>query len=241
MSEELVASSTDIHIARFRLDEPFDGAIDLLDRAERTRAERFVFDCDRRRFIAAHAWLHVTLGQYLGRAPKSLLFGADEHERPRLLNADIPFDVRFSLSHAGERALLAIAVGRHVGIDIEKERPVDVLELARRFFSAKETEALQALAPADRRSAFFRCWTRKEAFIKALGTGLRFPLDSFEVSVHDDRAPQLLRECTTTREAMERWRIVAVAAEPGYVAALAAEAGEWSIVPWRKRGSEDAT
>jgi 4'-phosphopantetheinyl transferase len=148
------------------------------------------------------------------------------------MNADIPLDVRFSLSHAGERALLAVTSGRHVGIDIEQERPLDALELARRFFSAKEITALQALAPAERASAFFRCWTRKEAFVKALGTGLRFPLDSFEVSVHDDPAPQLLRACTALPEAVERWRIVAVPAETGYVAALAAEAGDWATVPW---------
>ena len=236
-----MTSSTNIHIARFRLDEPCNGAMDLLDAAERARTERFVFDCDRRRFVIAHAWLRMTLGEYLGRAPESLLFGADEHGRPRLVNADIPLDVRFSLSHAGERALLAITIGRHVGIDIEQERPIDVLELARRFFSAKEMATLQALPAADRRSAFFRCWTRKEAFVKAQGTGLRFPLDSFEVSVDDDRAPQLLRECLTTPEALERWRIVAVAVEAGYVAALAAEAGEWSIVPWPPRETEDAT
>ena len=117
-------------------------------------------------------------------------------------------------------------------MDIEEERPIEVFELARRFFSASESTALQSIPASERVPAFFRCWTRKEAFIKALGDGLAFPLDGFAVSLDDDGSSQLLRACPAAPDALQQWRIVSLPAEAGYAAAVAAEAGDWRVVRW---------
>jgi 4'-phosphopantetheinyl transferase len=227
--DRLDLTGNDIHVVRVRLDVAIGCAADLLDDDERHRASRFVFERDHRRFVIAHAWVRILLGRCLSRRPESLRFVAGPHGKPAL--ADAAIDLRFNLSHAGERALVALALGRDVGVDIEEERQIDALELASRFFAPAESEALRALAPSERIPAFFRCWTRKEAFIKALGEGLSFPLREFEVSVADDHSSQLLRSCATP-DMLRCWRIARLASEPGQAAALAATAGDWRVVQW---------
>jgi 4'-phosphopantetheinyl transferase len=220
----------DVHVFLFRLDETLPGAIELLDDVERARANRFVFEQDRRRFVTAHAWVRIVLARCLDRAADSLRFTAGARGKPRLV--DIAVDLRFNLSHSGERALLAVTCGREVGIDIEKHRSVEIGDLARRFFAPSEWQALLALDPSEQIPAFFNCWTRKEAFIKALGDGLAYPLDGFEVSLRDDDSPQLLRSCSASPDAISRWRIVSLPVESGYQAAIAAGAGDWRIIRW---------
>lgn len=220
-----------VHVVQMRLDRTFEGAIDLLNRAERQRAERLVFESDQRRFINAHALLRAILGRCLDRPPNSLRFTADDRGKPRL--HDPPVDLRFNLSHSGDLALVALTVGREVGVDLEQYRPIEVLDLARHFFAESERSALEALAPSERLPAFFRCWTRKEAFIKALGAGLSFPLDDFDVDITADDVPQVLRACRDLPAAPRQWRIVPLAMAPGYAAALAAaEVGEWTVSRW---------
>jgi 4'-phosphopantetheinyl transferase len=220
----------DVHVVVFRLDEPLRDANELLDDGERGRANRFLFERDRHRFITTHAWVRLVLGRCLDRPAESLRFAVGRHGKPYLVDAAL--DLRFNVSHAGERALLALTCGREVGADIEQERPIAVGDLARRFFAPPESQALEALTAPEQIPAFFRCWTRKEAFIKAIGDGLTCPLDQFEVSLSDDDAPQLLRSCSAVSEGLARWRIVSLPVEPGYRAAIAAEAGEWRIVRW---------
>jgi 4'-phosphopantetheinyl transferase len=222
--------SNEVHVVVFRLDESLRDAHQLLDDGERERANGFVFEPDRRRFITTHAWVRLVLGRCLDRAPESLRFAVGPHGKPHL--ADAPVDLHFNFSHAGERALLAVTCGQEVGADIEQERSIEVGDLARRFFAPGEWQALQVLAASEQIPAFFRCWTRKEAFIKAIGDGLSCPLDGFEVSLADDESPQLLRSCTAVAGALERWRIVSLPVEPGYRAAIAAGAGEWRLVRW---------
>jgi 4'-phosphopantetheinyl transferase len=225
--------SSDVHVVLCRLDQTLGDMMELLDDVERKRADRFVFEPDRHRFVAAHAWVRIVLGRCLDRAPESLRFTAGARGKPRL--ADAAVDLRFNLSHAGERALLAVTCGQEVGVDIERHRSIEVGDLARRFFAPSECQALQALGSSEQLSAFFRCWTRKEAFIKALGDGLSCPLDGFAVSVaDDDESPQLLRSCTEVPDALARWRIVSLPMEPGYAAAIAAGAGRWRIVRWNE-------
>lgn len=219
----------DVRVFLFRLDETLPDAIELLDDVERARANRFVFEQDQRRFVTAHAWVRIVLARCLDRAADSLRFTAGARGKPRLV--DTAVDLRFNLSHSGERALLAVACGREVGIDIEKHRSVEIGDLARRFFAPSEWQALLALESSEQVPAFFNCWTRKEAFIKALGDGMACPLDGFEVSLADDDSPQLLRSCTAVPDALTQWRIVSLPVEPGYRAALAAAAGEWRVVP----------
>ena len=220
-----------VHVISIRLDATLDDALDLLDRQERDRAARFVFERDRRRFVTAHAWMRLALASCLECPPDSLRFCFASRGKPRLVNPSI--DVRFNLSHAGELALLAIALAQEVGVDVEEHRPVETTELARRFFSPVEATALKALPTSEQLAAFYRCWTRKEAFIKALGDGLTFPLDGFEVSIAHDWSPQLLRACPVAPEALSAWRIVALPSDHGYSAALAAGANAWRVVHWR--------
>jgi 4'-phosphopantetheinyl transferase len=221
----------DVHVVVFRLDERVRDANELLDDPERERANQFLFERDRHRFVTTHAWVRLVLGRCLDRPAQSLRFAVGRHGKPYLVDAAL--DLRFNVSHAGDRALLALTCGREVGADIERERPIEVGDLARRFFAPPESQALQALTAAEQIPAFFRCWTRKEAFIKAIGDGLACPLDQFAVSLaDDDDAPQLLRWCSAVPEGLARWRIVSLPVEPGYRAAVAAGAGPWRIVRW---------
>jgi 4'-phosphopantetheinyl transferase len=219
-----------IHVVRICLDSPVEYGCEVLDDSERDRASRFIFERDRRRFVVAHRWVRILLGRCLARSPESLRFVAGAHGKPSLVDA--PFDLRFNLSHAGERALLAITRARDVGIDIEQERDIEVLELASRFFAPSEAAALRAIESCERIPAFFRCWTRKEAFIKALGDGFAFPLDGFEVSLSDDPSLPLLRGNNDAVDLPLRWRIESLASERGYAAALAATAGDWHVRRW---------
>jgi 4'-phosphopantetheinyl transferase len=140
--------------------------------------------------------------------------------------------MQFNLSHSGERALLALGVGRPVGVDIEQHRALDPLALARRFFSRDEIDALDRLGGQARAEAFFRCWTRKEALIKAMGDGLSFPLDSFAVQLEEGGASQVLEIGTAASGTAACWRVMSLETEHGYEAAVAAPAGEWSVVEW---------
>jgi 4'-phosphopantetheinyl transferase len=219
-----------VHVVLLRLDQALPGAGELLDEDERARADRFVFERHRHRFITCHAWVRIVLGRCLDRAPESLRFTAGPHGKPCL--ADAAADLRFNLSHSGERALLAVTRGQEVGVDIEQERTIATLDLARRFFAPSESQALEAMCASDRMPAFFRCWTRKEAFIKAIGHGFTCPLAGFEVSLADEDSPQLLRSCTAVAGGLERWRIVSVPVEPGYRAAIAAGPGDWRVIRW---------
>jgi 4'-phosphopantetheinyl transferase len=223
-------SPTDLHVVCFRLDQPVKGALSLLDENERARAARFIFERDRSRFIAAHAWVRITLAGYLGLDPASLRFATGPHGKPHLVGT--PIDLRYNLSHAGDRALLAVALGHDVGVDVERERAIDVPGLSQRFFAPSESEAIRALPEAEQLQAFLRCWTRKEAFIKARGDGLAFPLGGFEVSLADAVSPQTLTACTADPGALLRWRVAGLPAESGYTAAVAHEIENVRLLQW---------
>ena len=150
----------------------------LLDEGERAHAARFRFDRDRRRFLVRRGRLREVLGRATGVAPARLAFTTGSHGKPAL-----PDGPCFSLSHSGERMMLVLA-DRAVGCDIERiDDAVEWAPLAERLFAAGERRALAALPEADGRRGFFECWARKEAFVKALGLGLSYPLEAFEVAV----------------------------------------------------------
>lgn len=138
--------------------------------------------------------LRRLLGAELQRAPEALVFEAGTHGKPRLAGADAGSGLEFNLSHSGDHAMLGCAWRRELGVDIEQWRQMrDEAALVRRFFSPAEQAAYAAL-PAGRRSrGFFQCWTRKEAYVKAVGRGLGLPLDSFDVSLDDGEGARLLR------------------------------------------------
>jgi 4'-phosphopantetheinyl transferase len=199
---------------------------DVLDAEERARADRFVFDRHRRRYVASHILLRHVLGGYVGLAPEALRFARARHGKPYLVNGA----VRFNLAHSGDRALLAVSVGRELGIDLERVRADrDVVGIAGHFFSAAEAAALKALPAHQRVAAFYRCWTRKEAYIKACGTGLAMRLDSFDVAF-EPGVPAALLESARGADELRRWRLVELPVGPGFEAALAVEGDGWRLV-----------
>lgn len=191
----------------------------LLAPDERARADRFRFDRDRTAFTAARTGLRRLLGLYLNEDPVQIEILAGVHGKPELAGHPL----RFNLSHSGGLALYAFHPERPVGIDLERHRlDLSHLELAERFFSPAEVRRLRALPEEARVAAFFDCWTRKEAFIKALGEGLSHPLDSFDVSLTPGDAAALLATRPDPAGRL-RWHMQAIELGPGWSAALVTE------------------
>jgi 4'-phosphopantetheinyl transferase len=228
--------SGEVHVWRAALDEPppqVDSFLHTLAADEQARAERFYFQRDRQRFVIAHGVLRAILGLYLNRAPKSLSFCYSSHGKPALTRESGGDDIRFNMSHSHGEALYAVARGREVGIDLELIRcDLDIEQIAMRFFSRREIAALQTL-PADLREyAFFLCWTRKEAYIKAKGEGLSLPLDQFDVSLIPGEPATLLSIQPDSDEAL-RWSLQELFPAAGYAAALAMEGPRRSLACWQ--------
>lgn len=196
------------------------------------RAERFRFSHDRSNFVVARATLREILSLYVGVPPPLLRFGCNAFGKPELIQQPGEARVSFNLSHSGELALYALARGREVGVDIEAVREdVDCEELAGRFFSRREADTLLALPAEGRTRAFFECWARKEAYIKARGQGLSLPLDSFDVSLSPGEPAALLATQADEREAAS-WTLRELTAHPAYAAAVAAEGCGWRLRCW---------
>jgi len=200
----------------------------VLSPDERERALRFRFDRDRGRFVAARSTLRLILAQYLDAEAGAIEFGYGAQGKPHLAGEAAASGLHFNLAHAQGVAVYALARGRAVGVDIESVRPLsDADEIAERFFSPQEARQLRALPAPDKERAFFNCWTRKEAFIKALGQGLSYPLDRFEVSIGPKG--RLVSTDTSTPQGGD-WSLREIEAPSGYVAAVAAAGVEWSMV-----------
>lgn len=226
--------SGEVHVWRMPLEQParyVHQLLQFLSADEQTRAAKFHFERDRRRFIVARGALRIILGSYLGIDPRHLRFGYGSHGKPYLLDPCC-CAIRFNLAHSYELALYAFTREREVGVDIEYIHPMpDIEQIAESFFSVSENAALHKLPVNQRLEAFFNCWTRKEAYIKAIGDGLTQPLDQFQVSLAPGEPPQLLRVEKDSNE-VSRWRIEALDPAPRYVAALAVEGFDWSIKCW---------
>jgi len=174
-----------IHLWRTDLDESL-GDISFLRRllspSELARSHRFVFEKHRRRFIIAKAWTRSVLGFYLVRKPCDVPLIVDERGKPRIKTAENHFDLRFSLSHCGSLALLAVTVGQDVGVDIQNPLPEDLWPVAAaRFLTTDELACIKDLSPTARALALAEVWTRKESVAKALGTGLTSQVFSYAV------------------------------------------------------------
>lgn len=226
----------EVHVWRATLDQTpsrIQRFLHTLAADERARAERFHFERDREHFIVARGVLRAILGGYLKRAPECLSFCYGSHGKPALAGESGGNAIRFNVSHSRGVALYAVARGREVGIDLEHIRfDVAVAEIAERFFSRREVGMLLALPTDAQRQAFFRCWTRKEAYIKARGEGLSLPLDQFDVSLAPGEPAELLRTQRDPSEA-SRWSLHELTSAPGYVAALAVEARGWRLACWQ--------
>ena len=195
---------------------------------ERKRAVRYVFPRHRERFIAGRAFLRLLLAQYLGTDAGDLTFRYGPHGKPAL--ADDQDGLQFNLAHCGSLAVCALARGgAELGVDVERLRPIpDANDVARSSFSPNEVAELESVEGPARLQAFYNAWTRKEAFLKALGDGLARPLDSFDVTLKPDDPPRILRTTGDPEEA-ERFSLHALEPEAGYVAAVAARGHGWTV------------
>lgn len=206
-------TSVDLYCANLETDPDRVWELEgFLSMEERARAARFRFSKDRRHFVVCRGTLRELLGRHTGLDPADLNFSYNFFGKPELAGSD----VRFSVSHSHGLAVYAIARGGDVGVDVERIDPKFACEkIPERFFSPHEVATLRALPVSLQTEAFFLCWTRKEAYVKALGLGLSLPLTSFDVTLTPGEPAVLLRGAGSC--SMQSWT-----PEPGYVGALAA-------------------
>ena len=203
--------------------EAVRAASPLLSGVERQRAHRFAFDRDRHRFMVARALLRRLLGARLGTRPEAVELEYGPQGKPVLARRLASSGLRFNLSHCDDLAVYAFSPGREIGVDVEAVRPLrDADAIAARFFSASENRTYLSLDSRDRPLGFFHCWTRKEAFIKALGDGLSYPLNRFDVSLAPGEPARLLRLERAPGDE-RRWRMESFAPAAGFVAAVVTE------------------
>lgn len=203
---------------------------------ERARAERFRFEVDRNDYVIARAALRWILARYCKMRPEELVFQYSPFGKPSLCLPAADQGIEFNVTHTHGLALYAVARNRRVGIDVEWVRPdLATNGIAEQFFSSYEVAVLQSLDEPLRTEAFFHCWTRKEAYIKARGEGLSFPLCQFDVSLTPGEPAALLRTRTAYPGARDdppeaaRWSMQTLSPGPGYVAAVAIERGKHEI------------
>jgi 4'-phosphopantetheinyl transferase len=203
----------------------------IMSQDELARAERFRFAADRRRFVITRGWLRTLLSRYLKVAPQSIRFAYGPYGKPSVAETR-PYrrDIKFNVAHSGELAVLAFTCIGEIGIDVEQIRTdFDIDDIAGSYFSAAEVASLKKISPAERYEAFFSCWTRKEAFVKAKSLGLSFDLDQFDVNVGATVPARLLRIRPNQKE-VRAWSMSSVDVDPGYVASVAVAGHNWRAV-----------
>lgn len=221
-------STDEVHLWHANLDDHAADSLQLLlTEDEVSRANRFHFARDRNHYIVARGLLRKLLAGYLGTGAGELRFAYAEKGKPAL--AESQRSLNFNLAHSRGLAIYAFSVGREVGVDLEFMRE-DLAgdKIAERFFSPPEIVALKAVPPELRKRAFFDCWTRKEAYIKARGDGLSMPLDEFDVSLAPGEAAALLRNHKEPAE-VTRWTMQSITVASGYAAALVVEGHDWRL------------
>lgn len=211
---QIKLSPTEVHLWLQPLNSPPDETrryFELLAPDERARAARFHFDIHRNRFVAARGRLREILADYAGTSAARIVFTYREKGKPDLAEKS---DLKFNLAHSGDVAVYAIAHGIEIGVDVEEIRcEVAREQIPERFFCPNEVQSIRCL-PEDRQAfGFFQCWTRKEAYVKALAEGLSIPLNSFDVSFEH------VNGCTL--------RSFDIA--PNYIGAVAVQGGDWAI------------
>jgi 4'-phosphopantetheinyl transferase len=208
----------------------------LLSAAERARADRFHFEVDRTRHTIGRALTRLLLGRCLGVAARSLTFEYSRLDKPMLPGSS---PLRFNVSHSGDIVLVALARGRELGVDVERIRPdFATMEVADRYFSVGECRELASLAGEGRSNAFFACWSRKEAYIKARGDGLTLPLDQFDVAFLPGATPRLIATRHDPPD-VARWSLRDLDVGPGYRGALVAEGSDLRLALWDWRGETE--
>ena len=230
--QRLMLAPRELHLWRARCDEglePLQHYQELLSADERERAGRFAIDGARRDFIVSRGMLRELLAAYLNVRPADIVLRYGIHGKPHIWTGDAESAVRFNVSHSKGFAVFAFSLEAEVGVDVERIREeFPGREIAERFFSEQEVAALGKV-PLERCSvAFFTCWTRKEAYVKARSGGLQIPLRSFSVGLEENQEQQLVDERG------KEWSIYPF--EPGirFAAAVAVEGRDWRLKRWEK-------
>jgi len=227
-----------VEVVSIRLDAELAAVGELaqcLSDGERLRASRFVFEHDRRRFIVGRARLRQLLASRLRVQPDAVELVYGPRGKPGLSRRFADAALCFNVSHSEDVAVYAFSRGREIGVDVEAIRELsDADDIAARFFSRRENETYLALDPHDRPLGFFNCWTRKEAFIKALGDGLYYPLDRFDVSLAPGEPAKILR-IGRMPEKDCGWAVHSFVPSPGFIGAVVVQkVSDW---PSRRVGS----
>ena len=225
-------SRGDVHVWVTPIDVPaqhLQTSIGYLSATERDKAQRFHFSADAKRHIVGRALAKRLLGHLLGIHPASLRFHENAFGKPQIVDAQNVRGLRFNISHSGEFVLVALALGREVGVDVEQLDPrVELEQIAARMFCRGEQHDLMSLPPGERLRGFFCCWCRKEAIIKASGEGLSMALDQFDVSLRCAEPVVLVAPAAPAAE-QNRWMVRDLDVGPGYAAAVAAEGLDWRV------------
>jgi 4'-phosphopantetheinyl transferase len=226
----LTIHPSEVHIWRAGLELPERALGDLagtLAADEQLRASRFRFGRHRDRYVAGRGILRSLIGRYLTCDPAEIRFEYGVQGKPSIASPKHGARLDFNLGHSDDLALFAFCLGRKIGIDLERERDIaEMPQLVSRNFSSQESAAWRSLPPGERKAAFFNCWVRKEAFIKAIGEGLSYPLQEFDVSLIPGDTPELLSVSGDANLANE-WSLLAIEAAGGFAAAAVVQGSDW--------------
>jgi 4'-phosphopantetheinyl transferase len=222
-----------VHIWRVPLNQSFKRtllSLEVLSSDEREKAARFHFDKDKNQFVQARAALRFILSEYLNVRPQDLEFSYGPQGKPALANGHAESSLRFNLSRRDGLALIAITYARKIGVDVELVRAdVPFLEIADVSFSSVELATFRSLPESLRATGFYNCWTRKEAYVKARGEGLSFPLQQFDVSLTPGDPAKLL-DVRDDLDEVDRWTLQDIPVDENYVAALVVEGSNLNVM-----------
>lgn len=236
-----------VHLWRVSLEQPVSQLrllAQTLSPDEMLRAEGFYFERDRNRYIAGRGLLRTVLGAYLGVEPRSLNFRYSSTGKPALLETPGVGALSFNLSHSRELVLIALTRGREIGVDLEYIRPIrEIDRVSERVFPGQDNERFRTLSLRAKHTVFFKCWTRKEAYLKACGAGLIQPWAGLEVSMSPEEI-DLSRQVEDPRlpshsSHPSHWSIQTLMVACGYVASLAIEGPNWHLKCWQWTGVDE--
>jgi 4'-phosphopantetheinyl transferase len=227
----IALGDSDVHIWRAELDLPpasIENISDLLAEDELRRANGFFYERDRKRFVASRGLLRLILSRYSGIEPGAIQFTYSEYGKPYIDYPSGASSLSFNLTHSGNLALFVVAWRRQIGVDLELIRSgLDIQGIINRFFAPAEIDAYMTIPADERPRAFFQCWTRKEAYLKAKGVGLASPLNEFSVSLIPGEPARLTQSLDPAE--LHRWALHDLNLGTEYVATIALEKHDWKL------------